>query len=310
MQDAIESYCHVGLIHHMAFPEVITGEGPIAATLEKIVVDPFFSAVEVTQMKDPAVRAEAACMLAASGMDVIFAAAPPLMQQGLSLADTDRGKRQQAVDLGKSLMGQATQLGASIFVVASGADPGEAQRPQATEALIDSLKQLCAEAQQLAEERMLSVSLETFDRTIDKRFLMGPTAEAAKAMTAVYEEHSNCGLTIDLSHQPLLRESIQDMVLTAVDHLIHVHIGNCVLEDTSHPAYGDRHPRFSCAGGVVGVEELRRFLESLVYAGYFRKSTPTTMPVVSFEVQPMTGEKPEWIIAQAKRTLREAWGKL
>ena len=157
---------------------------------------------------------------------------------------------------------------------------------------------------------MLTVSVENFDRSLDKCFLIGPTAEAADIAREVYEEYSNSGLTIDLSHQPLLRESAQDMVLTAIDHLVHVHIGNCVVADTAHPAYGDRHPRFCCPGGVIGIDELRRFLESLIYAGYFKKSTPTAMPVVSFEVQPMAGERPEWVIAHAKRALREAWAKL
>jgi sugar phosphate isomerase/epimerase len=310
MQEPIESYCHVGLIHPMAFPEVAAGEGPITETLEQIVLDPFFSAVEVTRMKDPAVLREAAQMLAVSGMDVIFSTVAPLLQEKLSLCDLKKTGRQKAIDLCKSLMDQAYQLGASIFVVASGPDPGEADRPKATAAFVDSLKQLCAEAQQRAETHMLSVSVENFDRTIDKRFLIGPTAEAAEVAKAVYEEYSNSGLTIDLSHQPLLRESVQDMVLAAIDHLLHVHIGNCVMDDPSHPAYGDRHPRFACPGGQVGVEELKRFLETLIYAGYFKKNTPTGMPVMSFEVQPMAGEKPAWVIVNSKRALRDAWARL
>jgi len=126
----------------------------------------------------------------------------------------------------------------------------------------------------------------------------------------VWGEYSNFGLTIDLSHQALLREKVDEMVLAAVDHLIHVHVGNCVPTERSHAAYGDRHPRFGCPGGVVGVEELKRFLEALIYGGYFRRNTPTTSPVVSFEVQPLAGERPELVIANAKRTLLQAWARL
>jgi sugar phosphate isomerase/epimerase len=181
---------------------------------------------------------------------------------------------------------------------------------RATEAFIDSVKCLCAEAQQRAGEKMLSISIENCDRLIDKKLLLGPTSEAAAVAAAVWNEYSNSGLTIDLSHQPLLRENVQDMVLASIERLIHVHLGNCVLSDPSHPAYGDRHPRFGCPGGEIGVEELKRFLESLIYAGYFKKSTPTTRPVISFEVQPMAGERSEWVIAQAKRTLQDAWARL
>jgi sugar phosphate isomerase/epimerase len=310
MQDPIEAYCHVGIVHPMAFPETLAGEGPILETLTQLAIDPFFSAVEVSWMRDRATRAEAANILATAGVDVVFMAAPPMMQQNLSICHLDDAVRKKAIDGCKELIDQAYELGASILVLFSGPDPGEADRPKATEKLVDSLKQLCADAQQKATDRMLSISLENFDRTLDKRSLIGPTAEAARVAEAVYGEYSNFGLTVDLSHQPLLRESVHEMVLVAVDHLIHCHIGNCVVGDAAHPAYGDRHPRFGMPGGINGVEELKRFLEALIYAGFFKRNTPTTMPVVSFEVRPMEGESPALVIANAKRTLTQAWGRL
>ncbi len=294
----------------MAFPDTADGEGPIVETLSRIAADAHFSAVEVTQMKDAKVRAEAARVLATAGMDVIFAAQPALLRQGLSLCDLDPAKRQQAVDAGKAMVDQAYELGASILALVSGPDPGESSRPQATEALVDSLKQLCANAQEKTGERMLTISLENFDRDVDKRCLIGPTQEAAQVAEAVKAEYSNFGLTIDLSHQALLRETVEEMVLDAVDHLVHVHVGNCVVADSASPAYGDRHPRFGIAGGSIGVEELKRFLEALIYGGYFKRNTPTTMPVVSFEICPGEHESSELVIANAKRTLTQAWARL
>jgi len=310
MQEPLEAYCHIGIVHPMAFPQVAAGDGPILETLAEIATDPFFSAVEVTQIKDATARKQAAAMLATAGMDVIFGAQGPLFQSKLSLCDVDRAGRQKAVDLCKGLVDQAYELGAAILVVASGPDPGEAKREAATNGLVESLKALCADAQEKAGERMLSVSLENFDRTVDKKCLIGPTKESAAVAEAVYAEASNFGLTIDLSHQALLREKVDEMVLSAVDHLIHVHIGNCVPFNTASAAYGDRHPRFGYPGSAVGVEELKRFLEALVYAGYFKRSTPTTMPVVSFEVKPLAGESPDLVIAGAKRMLLQAWARL
>jgi sugar phosphate isomerase/epimerase len=310
MQELLEAYCNIGIVHPMAFPQVAKGDGPILETLGKVAADPFFSAVEVTWMKDAKVRKQAAAMLATAGMDVIFAAQPPLFQSQVSLCDVNESGRRKAVDLCKGLVDQAYELGGAILVVASGADPGEAHREQATKALIASLRELCADAQEKAEERMLSISLESFDRTVDKKCLIGPTAEAAMVAEAVWQEASNSGLTIDLSHQALLREKVDEMVLSAVDRLIHVHIGNCVPTDSASPMFGDRHPRFGYPGGAVGVEELKRFLEALVYAGYFRRNTPTSMPVVSFEVQPDGDEAPELVIAGAKRALLHAWARL
>jgi len=310
MQEPIEAYCHVGIVHPMAFPDCLEGEGPVLDTLAQVAVDPFFSAIEVTWVKDAGVRRDAAQLLATAGMEVIFAAQPPLMQQDVSLSDLDPDGRRKAVDACRQLIDQAYELGAAILVVFSGPDPGESARPQAAEALTDSLKQLCEDAQQKSEERMLAISLENFDRTVDKRCLIGPTQEAARIAETIRNEYSNFGLTIDLSHLPLLRERADQAALAAVDHLIHVHIGNCVVADTAHPAHGDQHPRFGLAGSSVGVAELQRFLEALIYAGYFKRNTPTTMPVVSFEVRPAQGERPDLVIANAKRTLKHAWAQL
>jgi sugar phosphate isomerase/epimerase len=266
--------------------------------------------VEVSWIKDPKVRSQAAGLLATSGLEVIFAGQPAFLQQNLSLCDLDADKRKAAVAEGKQLIDQAYELGAALMAVPSGADPGEAERPKATDALVASLKELCGYAQEQAQERMLSISLENFDRDIDKRQLVGPTREAAEIAEKVWGECSNFGLTIDLSHLPQLNERIDETALAAVDHLIHVHIGNCVIGDTAHAAYGDKHPRFGVPGSAVGTEEVRRFLEALVYAGYFRRNTPTTMPVISFEIRPAEGEPPELVIANAKRTLAHAWARL
>ncbi len=311
MIDPIESLCHVGIIHPMAFPEAGKGEGAVVLeSLEYILRDDFFSAVEITRIKDPAMRSQARQMLDTAHVDVIFAGQPPLLGQKLSLNDLNDAGRKRAVDECKLSVDMSYELGARILAVLSGPDPGDADRKRATEALVDSLGQVCAYAQEKGEDYLLAVSLENFDRTIDKRCLIGPTALAAQVATAVKERYSNFGLTIDLSHQPLLGESPHEMVIAAIDHLIHVHIGNCFTAERGHPAYGDQHPRFGIPGGDNDIPEVAKFIEALIYGGYFKKNVPTARPVVSFEVKPLPGEKPELVIANAKRVLREAWARL
>jgi len=310
MQDPLEAYCHVGIVHPMAFPQCLSGEGPILETVSQIATDIFFSAIELTSIKDDRVRARVTEILAVAGMEVVFAAQPAVFQRSIKLCALDSTQRQQAIQEAKQLVDEAYELGAAIMAIPSGPDPGEADRPKAVEALVDSLKQLCDYAQEKAAERMISIALENFDRNVDKKQLIGPTAEASEIAETIRNEYSNFGLTIDLSHLPLLRERIDETVLAAVDHLIHVHIGNCVSSDSNHPGYGDTHPRFGAPGGAIGPEEVRRFLEALVYAGYFKRNTPTTMPVVSFEVRPADGEDPGFVIANAKRMLTQAWAKL
>ena len=311
MFDPIESLCHVGIIHPMAYPEAGKGEGPVVLeTLEAILRDDYFTAVEVTRIKDPAARKQARQMLDTAHVDVIFAGQPPLLGHKLSLNDLDEAARKKAIDECKASVDMSYELGARIMAVLSGPDPGKSDRARGMKLLVDSLKQICAYAQERGEDYILAISLENFDRTIDKRCLIGPTAEAAKVADAVKKEYSNFGLTIDLSHMPLLEETPHDMVIASIDHLIHVHIGNCLTTEKEHPAYGDMHPRFGIPGGENDIPEVARFIEALIYGGYFKKNVPTDRPVVSFEVKPVPGEKPELVIANAKRVLTEAWARL
>ncbi len=80
MKDALQSYMQVGIVHFMAYPECLKGEGPIYDTLTKIVEDEFFGAVEITWIKDPAERQRVKALLAASHMTVGYGAQPCLAQ--------------------------------------------------------------------------------------------------------------------------------------------------------------------------------------------------------------------------------------
>jgi sugar phosphate isomerase/epimerase len=126
----------------------------------------------------------------------------------------------------------------------------------------------------------------------------------------VREQCANFGLTLDLSHLPLLGESSEAALTQAKDYIIHAHAGNCVMRDQSHPAYGDQHPRFGAPGGENDVEELANYLRVLFKIGYFEKLLPTRRPVLTFEVKPMPGESAETIIANTKRVFAEAWARL
>ena len=55
------------------------------------------------------------------------------------------------------------------------------------------------------------------------------------------------------------------------------------------------------------MAELRLFLKALLDIGYIGEGKQN---VVAFEVKPQSGESSEVVIANAKRTLMEAWSKL
>lgn len=296
----------LGIIHFMAYPATIKGEGPVLETLGALVADPDFQLLEVTHIADDDVRTEVAAMLKASGKGYAFGAQPCLLTRKLNLNDPDPAGRQAAVDILKISVDEATEIGASAIAFLAGKDPGAEGRDEAKALLLDSVTQVCAYAQRV--NPALKVMLETFDRVpFGKNAVIGPTPEAVAFADQMRAQYPTFSLLLDLSHLPLLGETPEFALTTAKDYLGHIHIGNCVMRDASHPAYGDEHPAFGIAEGENGVAELAEFLRVLDQIGYLNPETPGA---VSFEVKPMPGQTSEDVIANAKATIDAAWETL
>ena len=302
MED-LSRYIELGIVHFMAFPETIRGEKGILESIRKILLDDDFKVIEVTWIKDPKVRKEAAELFDQSGIKVLYAAQPRVLLQGLNPNALNEEERKRAVEDLKKGIDEAIEIGAKGFAFLAGKDPGPEKRSEAKKQLIKTISELCDYAR--SRERDLMVELEIFDRDIDKKALIGPSREAAEIAKIVRKEHSNFGLLHDLSHLPLLGESPKEALEPIKKYLTHVHIGSCVL-DPSHEAYGDKHPRFQLKGSEVDVYDLRDFLKTLFDIGYLGGEPK----VVSFEVSPRPGEDPELVIASSKRFLWKAWSML
>ena len=153
----------------------------------------------------------------------------------------------------------------------------------------------------------MKVALEVFDYDVDKKSLIGPAPLALRYAQEIRKQHDHFGLMVDLSHIPLIHETIEESLLPVKDYITHAHIGNCVVQSPDLPAYGDVHPRFGFPGGENDVEEVVHYLRVLLDIGYLNTENP---PIVSFEIKPFGDEDAEIVIANAKRTLNEAWARV
>jgi len=188
-------------------------------------------------------------------------------------------------------------------------DPGPAAREATTARLAEDLRELCDYADARSRRRRLHLTFENFDRDVEKRRLIGPTAEAVALVEAV--DRGNFGLTIDLSHLPLLGETPTEALATAGRHVIHAHIGNSVVANPECPFYGDFHPRFGHPEGCNDVPQVVAFLRALDaidYWGLARRRLGTS-PILSMELKsnPIDQERPATILANGKRTFMRAW---
>lgn len=303
MNESMSRYMKVGLIHFMAYPAVIKGEGPIEETFRKIAVDDFFEAVEVTWIKDPAVRKNVRKMLDTSRMTLAYGAQPRLLTTGQNINDLDPAARRAAIDNLKEGIDEAYELGAAGFAFLSG-KYAEATKEESYQALVASTLELCGYAKSKGN---MKVALEVFDYDIDKKSIIGPVALAKRYAEDIRKKYDNFGLMVDLSHIPLLHETPAVSLKPIKDYIIHAHMGNCVMKDPSMPAYGDMHPRFGFPGGENDVAELVEYLRVLLEIGFL---DPKTRPILSFEVKPVGDEDPDIVVANAKRTLKLAWDQV
>lgn len=318
-------YFQLGVVHFMLYPATMAGEGPVLESLTELAKDADLEAMEITHIADDGVRRRVRALIDAAGWTVAFGAQPVFLRRKLDLNAADPAARAEAVRVAKECVDEAAYLGAKSIAFLSGPDPvvagpapatGEAEvRASARARLVESLLEICA----YAERAGLRVVLETFDREIDKKALIGPTGDAVLVARAVRREFPDFGLMLDLSHLPLLSETPEAALRTAGPYLVHAHLGNAVTDPQS-PLYGDAHPRFGVAGGANGRDDLTRFLRGLLECGYLAADAATATgcrhpgrpargerPVVSFEIKPVGDEDPQVLLAGAKRLLQAAW---
>jgi sugar phosphate isomerase/epimerase len=301
MKEPWQPHLQLGVVHNMAFPECLGGDGPQFETLQQICHDPFFEAVDVGPINDPAARRDCSNLLRDCQMTVMFACQPLILRHNLDLNSGDAAERRRAVDMVASVFEQAKELGAGRIALMSGKNaPG---RAAAQERLIDSLRQLCKAAKDRVD---LPLVLEIFDYDMDKKALIGTCAAAAEIAQAVRRDFPDFGLLHDLSHIFLCHENPAEHFPLIRTHLTVVHMGSSV-SDRRHSLFGDSHPLFGMPGGDTDVAQLREFIKTLFDIGYLR---PGRRPVCGFEVKPPAGVAPQTALANMKRTWQKAWWTL
>lgn len=300
MEQSMQRFMKVGTILHVSYPELGGGEGPILECLERICEDDYFEAVEVARMKDPGIREKAARMIKMSHMASAYGGQSRTLSAGLNINDLDENGRARAVAALKEGIDEAYEMGCAGFSFLSGRYE-EDTKERSFGQLLKSTRELCSYA---GEKGNMPLCCEVFDYDIDKKALIGPASLGARYAGEIRREYGNFGLLVDLSHIPMIHETIEESILPVKDYIIHAHMGNTVIKSPDCEAYGDNHPRFGFPDSENDVEELARYLRTLLDIGFLNEKN---RPIVSFEVKPWKDEPPGIVMANAKRTLNLAW---
>jgi len=300
MYRPLHDYCRLGIVHSMAFPESVKNEAKFIATLQHILQDDFFEIVETGHMPFPSLRETVPQMIKTAHMDLTYCGHSLLFAADANINAIEEDERSRAVAVLKGGIDEANEFGALDFQFLSRRfDPNTIDKH--LDALVCSTIELCEYAKQKGD---MPVCLEIFDHDIDKRSLIGPSHLAKRYVEAVKEQVDNFGLMVDCSHIPMLHETIDASLDPIANHIIHAHMGNTIIADPTHRYYGDTHPGFGYPGSENDMEYLAEYLQKLLDVGYLDRCR---RPVLSFEVKPQGDEDPLKVVANAKRTLRDAW---
>ena len=277
----------------MAYPATIKGEGPITETIKRLALDEYFNAIEITTVKNIEERQVVKKMLETSHMTVAYGAQPRLLTTGLNINDLNEEGRQKALANLKEGVDETYEIGATGFAFLNGKYE-EATKEESYQARIKSTKEICA---YVKNKGNMKVALEVFDYDVDKKSLIGPAPLALCYAKEIREEHAHFGLMVDLSHIPLIHETIEESLLPVKDYIIYAHIGNCVVKSAEMPAYGDVHPRFGFPNGENDVDQVIDYLRVLLKIRFLNDKNP---PIVSFEIKPFGDEDPDYCYSQCQ----------
>ncbi len=300
MEKSIHRFARIGTILHVSYKKLGSGEGPVLETLKKLVTDPYFDCVEIAHMKDPAIFKKAAEMIHDAKMVTSIGGQGRLLGMGLNINDLDEAHRRQAIESLKNGIDEAYLAGAVDFQFLAGRYEDETIE-ESMEVLFDSTRELCRYAKEKGD---MPIVCEVFDFDIAKKSLIGPVDRVKRYAETICSEYDNFGIQVDLSHIPMIHETIEESILPIAKYIRHAHMGNTVIRNPFCKAYGDEHPRFGFPDSENDVQQLAEYLRILLEIGYLNESDP---PLLSFEVKPFEDEDPDICLMNAKRTLDAAW---
>lgn len=295
MKDPIQKYFQVGTIQWMTHPPV---SYDLVDSVKAIATDEFFSAIEITQIKDGEKKEQVKKMLEQSHMKVCYGAQPRLLSTGQNPNDIDEEERKKAEANLMEGIDEAEYMGAKGIAFLAGKWKEETKE-QAYQQLLKTTRNLCT----YAASKGMMIELEVFDFDMDKAALIGPAPYAARFAADMRTTHNNFGLLVDLSHFPTTYETSRFVIQTLRPYITHLHLGNAVVKEGCD-GYGDLHPRFGYPNSANDVDELVDFFTVLKQEGFFNAKNPY---VLSMEVTPRPGEDGDIVLANTKRVINRAW---
>lgn len=195
-------------------------------------------------------------------------------------ATADAAEHRYAIEMLRRESDFAVACGAKKIIFASGRDVPE-NREDALKRLVDFIAEWSTYI-----PKDICLALEPTDQDVDKRFLLGSLEDTCHVVQMLRDGGiEDIGILLDMGHIPIMHETLASAVEKTTGYLRHIHMGNCVIKDPTHPLYGDKHPCWGAPGGEYDETSGAEYLRLLKKSGYLDTAVPKTL---SFEMRPLT----------------------
>lgn len=291
----LKDYVRLGLNHHLLYADSIKGSAEHFRTLQVVLSEPRLDIVDMWypwEIKDQVLGA-----IEDSGKTIYYNMGNRAGQRALAPAAMDDEHRRFTLGIYKDELKRAKLCNAPKIITNSGPNDVE-NRNKCKDYLVEFYVELC----RCAEPIM--VMIEPTDWDMSKCKLIGSSAEAVEICQRVRDAGCyNMASMIDMCHIPLMHESIAQSVSETGSYLEHIHVGNCVLDETSS-FYGDKHPGIGIDGGIYSDKDIAEIFRLCIENGYFSKEDKGS---ASIEMRRLPGQSSEECFEEYYEAVCRAW---
>lgn len=298
--ESLTKYTKIGITHNAFFPykdDPARHEESLARLLDREDIE----ALDLTIPYGEPYRTRSIERVITSGKSTVYNGYL-LPTAKIPLATSSPTERAQILILAKEQADIAMEIGSTFFMQSAGADPGPELRDQAYEYLGLYIEELSSYIR--SKKRTMPFLIELMDREVDRRSICGPTEEVVQFMDRLSNTVPDAGLVVDVSHIPLMLETIQHTFKASQRYMRHVHLGNCVLKDKTSTWWGDKHPPIGLPGSEIDTPQVVEVLQLLWDMGYLNSEN---RPIISLEIREFPGMSVEETLQDNFGRLYQAW---
>lgn len=277
------------------YPQAITDYSCMEMLLEKISRQKLFDCVEIyfegTQEQQKLLR-EA---LKNRNLEAVYLGGLPIKRDGIDLSAEDEVLRRRSVEICKSHIERAMNIGCKKIVIASGPDW---KKENLQRKVVRQMQRSLADLEECCRNEDLEITLEPFPVNTDPYLAVGDV----KTVQDIFQSgcFKNVGLTFDTSHFSQMGVDVMKSFQLLMPWIRHVHLANCVMNDKKDPLYGDKHPLFKQKNGDFSIGCIKEF-----YREKILEQCADQIDICSIEV--ISRGNADWYYEEICREAEEIW---